>query len=108
MTRKLILIAAVLAVALGAVAASALANGGAHAAGSKTILVRDSVFSPKSITVSRGTTLRFVWRGRLPHNLLGPSANYDSRVRGSVSVKARSGTYLCTIHRNMKLSVRVR
>ena len=108
MTRKLTLIAAVLAVALGAVAASALANGGAHAAGSKTIAVRDSVFNPKSITVSRGTTLRFVWAGRLPHNVVGPGANIGARVTGSASVKARSGSYVCTIHRGMKLSVKVR
>ncbi len=109
MTRKLTLIAAVLAVALGAVAGSALANGGAHAAGSKTIMLRDSYFSPKSLTVSKGTTLRFVWGGRLPHNLVGPGANFGARVKGSVSVRAtRSGSYLCTIHRGMKLSVRVR
>jgi plastocyanin len=108
MTRKLTLIAAVLAVALGAVTASALANGGAHAAGSKTISVRDSFFSPKSITVSRGTTLRFVWAGRLPHNIVGPGTNIGARVKGSASVKARSGTYVCTIHRGMALAVKVR
>jgi len=108
MTRKLPLIAAVLAVALGAFAASALANGGARAAGSKTISVRDSVFSPRSITVSPGTTLRFVWGGRLPHNVVGPGTNIGARVRGSASVRARSGSYVCTIHRGMKLSVKVR
>lgn len=108
MTRKLTLIAAVLAVALGAVAASALANGGAKAAGSKTISVRDSFFSPKTLTVSKGTTLRFVWAGRLPHNIVGPGTNIRARVRGSVSVRARSGSYVCTIHRGMKLSVKVR
>ena len=108
MTRKLTLIAAVLAVALSAVAGTALANGGAHAAGSKTITVRDSFFSPKSLTVSKGTTLRFVWAGHLPHNVVGPGTNIGARVRGSVSVRARSGSYVCTIHRGMKVSVRVR
>jgi len=109
MTRKLTLIAAVLAVALSAAAGSALANGGAHSAGTTTISVRDSYFSPKSVSVSKGSTLRFVWAGRLPHNLVGPGANYGARVKGSVSVRAtRSGSYVCTIHRGMKLSVNVR
>ena len=109
MTRKLTLIAAVLAVALSAAAGSALANGGAHAAGSTTITLRDSFFSTKSVSVSKGTTVRFVWAGHLPHNLVGPGANIPDRVRGSVSVRAtRSGRYSCTIHRGMKVSVKVR
>jgi len=109
MTRKLTLIAAVLAVALSAAAGSALANGGAHSAGSTTITLRDSFFSPKSVSVSKGTTLRFVWAGRLPHNLIGPGANYGARVKGSVSVRAtRSGSYICSIHRGMRVSVNVR
>jgi len=109
MTRKLTLIAAILAVALSAVAGSALAKGGARSAGTTTISVRDSFFSPKSVSVSKGTTLRFVWAGHLPHNLIGPGANYGARVKGSVSVRAtRSGTYICSIHRGMKVSVRVR
>ena len=109
MTRKLTLIAAVLALALSAVAGSALAKGGAHAAGSTTITLHDSYFSPKSVSVSKGSTLRFVWAGRLPHNLVGPGANVSARVKGSYSVRAsRSGSYLCTIHRGMKVSVKVR
>ena len=108
MTRKLTLIAAVLAVALSAVAGNALANGGAHSAASKTITLRDSYFSPKSITVSKGTSLRFVWAGRLPHNIVGPGTNISARVKGSASVKARSGSYVCTIHSGMKVAVKVR
>jgi plastocyanin len=113
MTRKLTLIAAVLAVALGAVAlgvvaASALASGGANAAKSKTVKVRDSYFSPKKLSVKKGTKLRFVWRGRLPHNIVGPRTNIRARVKGSASVRARSGSYVCTIHRGMKLVVKVR
>jgi len=108
MTRKLMLIAAVLTLALGAVAGVAVASGGAHSAASKTFTLRDSYISPNSVSVSRGTTLRFVWAGHLPHNLVGPGANYGARVRGSVSVRAsRSGTYICTIHRGMAVSVRV-
>jgi plastocyanin len=108
MTSKLTLIAAVAVLALSVVAGSAVAGSVAHTAGSKTISVRDDYFGPKSITVSKGTTLRFVWGGRRPHNVVGPGANIGARVRGSASVKARSGSYVCTIHSRMKLSVRVR
>ena len=109
MTRKLTLIAAVLAVALSAVAGNALANGGAHSAASKTIMLRDSYFSPKSITVSKGTSLHFVWAGKLVHNLVGPGANYGFRTKGSATVRAtRSGSYICQIHSGMKVSVKVR
>ena len=109
MTRKLTLIAAVLAVALSAVAGNALANGGAHSAASKTIMLRDSYFSPKSITVSKGTSLHFVWAGKLPHNLVGPGAKYGLRTKGSATVRAtRSGSYVCTLHSGMKVAVKVR
>ena len=110
MNRKVTLTAATLAVALSAAAGSAVAGAdqNASAAGTKTISVRDDYFGPKSITVSKGTSLRFVWGGRRPHNVIGPGANLNARVRGSASVKARSGRYVCTIHRGMTLSVRVR
>ena len=110
MNRKLLTTAAIAAMALTAAAGSAVAgaNSGAHAAGSKTIKVLDNKFSPKSTTVSKGTTLRFVWAGRRPHNLVGPGVNVSPRVNGSKSVKARTGTYYCTIHSGMKVAVRVR
>ncbi len=110
MNRKLTMTAVTAVVALSASAGSAIAGADQNAsvAGSKTISVRDDYFGPRSITVSKGPTLRFVWGGRRPHNVVGPGANIRIRVRGSASVKARSGTYVCTIHRGMKLSVRVR
>ncbi len=112
MSRKILMTAVIAAALLTAAAtgsAVAGAAGGSHAAATKTITLRDSFFSPKRITVSRGTTLRFVWRGRLPHNLIGPGANVGPRRSGSKSVRAsRSGSYLCTIHRGMALRVTVR
>ncbi len=110
MNRKLLTTAAIAAMALTAAAGSAVAgaNSGAHAAGSKTIKVLDNKFSPKSTTGSKGTTLRFVWTGNHPHNLKGPGVNVSPQVKGSKSVKARTGTYVCSIHSGMKLSVKVR
>ncbi len=111
MSRKILITAATAALLLAAATGSAVAGatGGSHAAATKTITLRDSFFSPKRITVSRGTTLRFVWRGRLAHNLIGPGANFGLRRSGSVSVRAsRSGSYVCTIHRGMVVRVTVR
>jgi len=111
MSRKILMTAVTASLLLAAATGSAVAGaaGGSHTAATKTITVRDSFFSPKRITVSRGTKLRFVWRGRLPHNLIGPGAKVGARRSGSVSVRAsRSGSYLCTIHRGMALRVTVR
>jgi plastocyanin len=110
MNRKLLTTAAIAAMALTAVAGSAAAgaNSGAHASGSKTIKLLNASFSPKKVTVSKGTTLRFVWTGNRPHNLRGPGVNVSSRVGGSKSVKARTGTYVCDIHSGMKVAVKVR
>ena len=86
------------------VAAGALAAPSVWAA-TKTVQVKDNRFAPKSITVRKGTKVKWVWRGQAPHNvkvIKGP-AKFTSKtqVKGSYSRKlARKGTYtiLCTIH----------
>ncbi len=111
MTRKILMTAVTASLLLAAATGSAVAGaaGGSHAAAIKTITLRDSFFSPKRITVSRGTFLRFVWRGRLPHNLVGPGVNVGARRSGSTVVRpSRSVSYLCTIHRGMAVRVTVR
>ena len=109
MTRRLLTTAVIAAIAVTAAAGSAVAgaNSGAHAASSKTIKVLDNKFSPKKVTVSKGSTLRFVWAGNRAHNLVGPGVNVPPRVKGSKSVKARTGTYYCSIHSGMQVSVKV-
>ena len=99
--RKLILLVAALAVA----AAFAVPAFGA----SKTVLVKDNVFSPKSLTVSKGTTLVFKWRGNAPHNVKGAGISSPTKTSGQFKAKARkSGTIVCTIHPGMKMKLRVR
>ncbi|MDX6718892.1 MAG: hypothetical protein QOJ63_1146 [Solirubrobacteraceae bacterium] len=74
-------------------------------AATKTVAVKDDVFAPKSITVKKGTTVKWLWRGRAPHNVTvtsGP-AKFHSRTQktGTYSKKlTRKGTYkiVCTIH----------
>lgn len=85
-------------------------------AATRTVAVKDDVFAPKRITVKRGTTLRWAWHGRAPHNVVvtsGP-AKFRSRTQtnGAYSKKlTRKGTYkiVCTIHAPMmamKITVR--
>jgi plastocyanin len=82
----------------------------------RSVSVRDSFFSPKSITVKRGTTVRWAWRGtRLPHNVnafRGPQRFKSAlKRRGSYSKRlTRRGLYRirCDIHPGMRMAVRVR
>jgi plastocyanin len=91
-------------------------------AGTKTVKVGDNYFvrdgSRPTVTISKGSTLKFVWRGNAPHNVIkkkGPGGAFRSSVRtsGSYSHKfTRGGTYTlyCSIHglRDMGLTVKVR
>jgi plastocyanin len=93
---------------LGALAVPALAA-------TKTLALRDTFFSPKSVTVKKGATVKWVWRGRLPHNVTvkkGP-AKFHSRTmtKGSFAKKlTKRGTYriVCTIHPGMNLTLKVK
>jgi plastocyanin len=91
-------------------------------AGTKTVKVGDNYFvrdgKRQTVTISKGSTLKFVWRGRAPHNVLkkkGPGGRINSGVKtkGSFSHKfTRGGTYTlyCSIHglSAMGLTVKVR
>jgi plastocyanin len=104
----------VLTAILGLVLSAALAV--SAFAATKTVAVKDNVFAPKNVTVKKGTTVRWVWKGSAPHNVkvtAGP-AKFSSATRtsGSFSRKlAKAGTYkiVCTIHApgmSMRLKVR--
>ena len=104
---KKLAVAALAAVALAATAAPSTAVTG--------VRVDDDVFRPGSVTVRSGTTVRWRWVGDNPHNVTvrrGPvrfrsgtkrSGTFSKRVR-------RGGTYriVCTIHPNMRMTLRVR
>ncbi|MDW5593192.1 plastocyanin/azurin family copper-binding protein [Conexibacter stalactiti] len=105
---------------VAAAAAIVAAGGGALAvvpalAATKTVTVKDNVFAPTALTVAKGTTVRWVWRGRAAHNVSvsrGPTRFHSpNKVRGSYSKQlGRAGTYAihCTIHPGMKMTVKVR
>ena len=53
----------------------------------------------KSITVRKGTTVRFVWSDNLAHNMVGAISKGNIRGRGkAVSARfSRSGTVYCSL-----------
>jgi plastocyanin len=107
--KKYLAAGAATAVAAGALAIPAFAA-------TKTVQVKDNVFVAKKITVKKGATLKWVWKGKAPHNVKvtkGP-AKFGSKtqVKGSFAKKlTKKGTYtiVCTIHApGMKMTVTVK
>jgi plastocyanin len=107
--------AAVTVLATAAVGVVAVDPTPAPAAGTRTVEVRDYAFAPRTATVRRGTTVRFVWRGKAFHDVTvvsGPSRFVaEARRKGSWSKRlTRKGTYRleCSLHSMvMKLTIRV-
>jgi plastocyanin len=86
-------------------------------AGTRTVKVGDDWYGSKNakptISVKKGTTVKWVWVGSSAHNVKasGP-ANFISRtfVKGSFKHKmTRRGTYkiVCTIHPGMTMKLKV-
>jgi plastocyanin len=109
------LIAVLAAVAVTAAAFLTIPAFGA----TRSVSVRDNVFSPRTVTIRRGDTLRFVWRGENPHDIRtvrrprgGNRINVSRRTSGTYRKRmTRRGTYrfICTVHPpNMRITVRVR
>lgn len=103
------------ALATAAAVAATIAVGGSQAATTKIVKVDDFRFSPSSVTVKAGTTVKWVWAGKANHDVettRGPR-DFHSRVmtQGSYSKRfTRRGTYRinCSIHSAvMKMTVRV-
>ena len=110
MQRPSIAITAITALLVSAaVAASALAA-------TKTITIGDNFFKPKAVTVSKSTTVKWVWRGKKPHNVTvisGPvKFTSPTKKSGTYSKKVtKAGTYkiICTIHGSVQsLTLKVR
>lgn len=83
-------------------------------AGTANVKVGDNYFvrggSAPTITVRAGTTVRWVWAGRNPHNVVGSGFRSPTKTSGTYSRKmSRKGTFrvICTVHSSMKMNVRV-
>jgi len=105
--RKLIAVMAVAALT-AALVLSAVAFGA-----TKKVGVRGLAFSPKSVTVKRGTTVVWSWKGSVPHNVTGKGFHSKTAARVTYRHKfTKKGTYtiVCTLHRaaGMTMKVKVR
>jgi plastocyanin len=86
------------------------------AAATRNVKVADNFFKPKSVTVAKGTTVKWNWVGEHAHDVFvkrGP-AHFHSAVKKSGSYKRvmrRRGTYriVCLIHESsgMRMTLRV-
>ncbi len=93
-------------VALIALAAAfvvpASAWGGAHAARSHTVTLKNIAFHPGDLSINRGDSVTWLWRdGEVEHNVTGHGFRSRTQKRGSFTVRfTHSGTfnYHCTIH----------
>jgi plastocyanin len=107
--KKLVAIGAAAALAAGAFAVPAVW------AATKTVQVKDNKFAPTSLTVKSGTTVKWVWKGKAPHNVVvssGPKKfKSTTQTKGSFSKKINTkGTYkiVCLIHQpGMKMTLKV-
>jgi plastocyanin len=105
-------VALLLALAVGVAATSA-----APEKRGSTVKVEDDFYSPTSLTVSSGTKVKFNWTGNHKHNVVkkkGPGGSFSSIATSADGVQfqhkfSKSGTYkiICTIHPEMKMTVKV-
>jgi len=108
MLRKLA--AAVAVASIGA----AVAVGPAQAGSTKTVSVKNNAFSPTSVSIHKGDKVTWKWtQGGVPHNVTpaSGSGSKTSSKKGFTFSKtfSKKGTfkYHCTIHSNMKVTVKV-
>ena len=112
MKRLIALLAAVALVAAAFVAVPALAA-------TKTVKVGPQIkFGPTKLSIKRGDTVKFVWTGKLPHNVRISKGPRTGTIAGSThhsgyektKTFTRAGTYtiVCTIHQpDMAMKLRV-
>lgn len=86
------------------VAVSALVAVSAYGATS-TVTIKDDLFAPKSLSIVKGSTVKWVWKGKAAHNVTVKSGpvkfSSPTQKKGTFSKKlAKAGTYriYCTIH----------
>jgi plastocyanin len=105
--------------ALTAVAGTAALAAVPALAATKSVKVGDDYFvrkgSPPTVTVKKNDRVKWVWAGRVAHNVYvtkGPQRFHSKTfVKGTyVHKMTRKGSYtiICTIHSGMEMKLRVR
>jgi plastocyanin len=122
LTRVAIALSACAAIALPAVALAggyvagdrgrAGGSGGARLAQGRTVVLKNTRFSPSTLSIRRGESVTWLWRdGAIEHNVTASGFRSRTQSRGSFTVRfERVGTfsYRCTIHENMRGKIVVR
>jgi plastocyanin len=109
--RKLVLPAVAAVAAAGAVA---LPSQGATKPKPKQVSVKDNFFSPRPITIKKGTKVVWTWKGKRKHNVSESNDAFHSgtKRKGTYShTFNKKGTYLifCTIHApDMQMKIKVK
>jgi plastocyanin len=101
---------------LALVAAAPAATTAAGAGATRTVTLKDISFTPRNLTVSRGTTVAFAFRdGTTTHDVTSTGTKRFKKIaaRSSGSVRrtfGRAGTYryACTLHPGMTGRITVR
>ena len=109
--RKLVLPVVAVAAAAGVVALPSVA---ATTPKPKQVSVKDDFFSPRPITIKKGTKVVWTWKGKRKHNVSAANGKFGSATKrkGTFSHTFKSkGTVLifCTIHApGMQMKVHVK
>ena len=105
------------------VALLSAAPAAAAAGGKKTIKVEDNIYAPKTITVSKGTTVTWKWPGfdqagdvhdvELKSGPKGVKKFHSDAAATDYSFKRKltvPGSYkiICTLHEEMRMTIRVK
>jgi plastocyanin len=117
--RKLIVALALVSLPAAFASTATAGDPPARAAATKTVVVGDNFFSPKNLTVKKGTVVRWIW-GRdgkgteVEHNVTATKGNTfatEDTTRPTRPVRkkiTRTTTVYCTIHpTTMKMTIKV-
>lgn len=80
------------------------------AAATRSDSVKDNYFGPRSISISKGGSVTWIWRGNGYHNVVGAGVRSAVKKRGTFTHRfSKRGTYtfLCTVHPGMSMKVKV-
>jgi plastocyanin len=100
MSKKICMLPATLAVAIG-VAIPTVALGGARAASTHTVILKNVRFRPAALSIRRGDSVRWLWEDGEEHNVTFHGAHSRTMTHGAYTLRfTRSGSfaYRCTIH----------
>jgi plastocyanin len=87
-------------------AGAGVATARPEAAATKRVAIKDNLFSPKTVTINKGSTVKWTNQGNRTHTVTFNTGSYDKLVSPGATVKRtfnKSGTfrYHCRIHDGM-------